>query len=103
MEEKMFCFQCQEACHNHGCTLVGMCGKKASAANLMDELIGQLKLIALTREPGRDLGRFIIQSLFMTITNANFDEEALQKQLQKAFELTQVKGSASGTGWKPPP
>ena len=80
MNEKMFCFQCQEACRNTGCTLSGMCGKKAETAGLMDALIRQLKLIALSREPDKKLGRFMIRSLFMTITNANFDNEALKKQ-----------------------
>ena len=87
MEEKMFCFQCQEACRNTGCTLAGMCGKKAETANLMDELIRQLKLIALTGNADRQLGRFIVKSLFMTITNANFDNAALQKQLDEAIKL----------------
>ena len=88
MKEKMFCFQCQETCHNTGCTFAGMCGKSADTANLMDQLIRQLKRITLTRTPNRELGRFIIQSLFMTITNANFDNEALQKQLARAVILT---------------
>jgi len=88
MEEKMFCFQCQEACRNTGCTRSGMCGKKAETADLMDKIIRQLKLIALTREADCQLGRFVIKSLFMTITNANFDEAALQKQLDEALRLT---------------
>ncbi|MBQ8755817.1 MAG: hydroxylamine reductase [Lentisphaeria bacterium] len=83
----MFCFQCQEACRNTGCTVAGMCGKKAETANLMDELIWQLKLIALTRNADRKLGRFIVKSLFMTITNANFDNAALLKQLDEAKKL----------------
>ena len=88
MEEKMFCFQCQEACRNIGCTFAGMCGKKAETAHLMDEIIRQLKLIALSRKPDKKLGRFVIQSLFMTITNANFDNDALKKQLDRAIILT---------------
>ena len=87
MKEKMFCFQCQETCHNTGCTFAGMCGKKAETANLMDELIRQLKLIALTRNADRQLGRFIVKSLFMTITNVNFNNAALQKQLDEAIKL----------------
>ncbi|MBQ9775943.1 MAG: hydroxylamine reductase [Lentisphaeria bacterium] len=83
----MFCFQCQEACRNTGCTVAGMCGKKAETANLMDELICQLKRIALTRNADRKLGRFIVKSLFMTITNANFDNAALLKQLDEAKKL----------------
>ncbi|MBE6357506.1 MAG: hydroxylamine reductase [Lentisphaerae bacterium] len=84
----MFCFQCQETFANTGCISRGVCGKSAAVANLMDELIRQLKLIALTRKPDRQLGRFIIRSLFMTVTNTNFDENILQKQLDKAVELT---------------
>jgi len=87
MEGKMFCFQCQEACRNTGCTFAGMCGKKAETANLMDEIIRQLKQIALTRNVDRELGRFIVKSLFMTITNANFDNAVLQKQLDEAVKL----------------
>ena len=87
MADKMFCFQCQEACHNTGCTLGGMCGKKAETANLMDEIFRQLKLIALTRNADRELGRFITKSLFMTITNVNFDDSALRMQLDAAAKL----------------
>ena len=65
-----------------------MCGKKAETAHLMDEIIRQLKLIALSRKPDKKLGRFVIQSLFMTITNANFDNDALKKQLDRAIILT---------------
>ncbi|MBE6379371.1 MAG: hydroxylamine reductase [Lentisphaerae bacterium] len=84
----MFCFQCQETCRNTGCTMNGMCGKKADTANLMDKIILQLKLIALTRQVDRHLGRFTVKSLFMTITNANFDNAALQNQLDAAIKLT---------------
>ena len=90
MKEKMFCFQCQEACRNTGCTFAGMCGKKAETVHLMDEIIRQLKVIALTRNVDRKLGRFVIKSLFMTITNANFDNAALQKQLDEAIILAGV-------------
>ena len=49
----MFCFQCQEALGNTGCTAAGACGKKAETANRMDELLRQLKLLALTRKAMR--------------------------------------------------
>ena len=88
MDKKMFCFQCQEACHNTGCTSVGMCGKKSETANLMDQLVCQLKQIAITRDADLKSGRFIIRSLFMTLTNANFDESALHQQLAEAKALT---------------
>ena len=94
MEEKMFCFQCQEACRNTGCALTGMCGKKADTAALMDEIIRQLKIIALTWTPDRELGRTVIKSLFMTITNANFDNDALKKQLD---QLVRIAGGSAIT------
>lgn len=84
----MFCFQCQETIRNTGCTVGGACGKNAALANRMDELIRQLKFLALTRKPDRELGRFVIQSLFMTITNANFDEARIEAQLARAKALT---------------
>ncbi|MBR2357065.1 MAG: hydroxylamine reductase [Lentisphaeria bacterium] len=84
----MFCFQCQETCRNTGCTLNGMCGKKPETAGLMDEIIRQLKLMALSGPPDKNSGRLVIQSLFMTITNTNFDDEALKKQLDKLIGLT---------------
>ena len=87
MDEKMFCFQCQETCKNTGCTIRGMCGKQPEVANRMDELVSQLKVLALTKKPNRELGLFAIQSLFMTITNANFDDERFNVQIAKAKEL----------------
>ena len=88
MENKMFCRQCQETCKNTGCTLAGMCGKNAESSNLMDELVRQLKILALTKKPDRELGLFVVQSLFLTITNANFDPERLKAQIARAKELT---------------
>ncbi len=88
MENKMFCWQCQETCKNTGCTLAGMCGKNAETSALMDELVRQLKIMALTRKPDRELGLFVVQSLFLTITNANFDPERLKAQIVHAKELT---------------
>ena len=88
MKIRMFCNQCQETFRNSGCTNAGVCGKKVETAYLMDELIRQLKIISLTGKPSKDLLRFIIRSLFMTITNTNFDDTALQKQLEKAVKLS---------------
>ncbi|MBS1369926.1 MAG: hydroxylamine reductase [Lentisphaeria bacterium] len=84
----MFCFQCQETMKNTGCIMAGVCGKKSETANRMDELIHQLKLLALTRRPDRELGLFAVQSLFMTITNANFDDARIAARLERAKELT---------------
>ncbi len=83
----MFCFQCQETCRNTGCTVQGMCGKKAETANLQDELLQTLKMLAMTRKPTAELGLFVVQSLFMTITNANFDDAKIAARIAAAKQL----------------
>lgn len=88
MKHVMFCYQCQETKDNCGCTLSGVCGKKPEVSHLMDQLIRQLKILALSRQADRKNGRFAVQSLFMTITNTNFDPERLKEQLMKARKLT---------------
>lgn len=80
-EEKIFCYQCQETNRNTGCTTMGVCGKKTETAAIMDRLIRQLKVLAATSEAYREHGLFVAESLFMTVTNTNFDNERLQKQL----------------------
>jgi hydroxylamine reductase len=81
MEEIMFCFQCQETAHNTGCTIRGVCGKPEETANLQDLLIFVLKGISVYGEKLKEIGvsdrvddDFIAQSLFATITNANWDD-----------------------------
>jgi hydroxylamine reductase len=75
----MFCFQCQETAKNTGCTIKGMCGKPEETANLQDLLIFVLRGIAVYGEQLKELGQpdhsnddFVLQSLFSTITNANW-------------------------------
>lgn len=88
LSRHMYCFQCQETARQTGCTSGGVCGKSAVCANIMDKMIRQLKSIAIAHEPNLKLGRFIIQSLFMTVTNTNFDEKSLLRQLKTAEKLT---------------
>jgi len=91
----MFCFQCQENAGNQGCRFKkGVCGKPAETSNLMDVLIYSLKglsIVALEAEKQEQLkgnpGLYIAQSLFMTITNANFDEERIIDQIKKTLKL----------------
>jgi len=87
----MFCYQCQETIQNTGCTVAGACGKKADIANLQDELVRQLKILALQYECKsegiNEAGLLTMQSLFMTITNANFDGEKIQSQIDKVKAL----------------
>lgn len=70
----MFCRQCQEALGNVGCTRAGACGKRPATAGLMDALVAGLEDLAAEKEPTDALGRFVAKSLFLTLTNANFDD-----------------------------
>ncbi len=86
----MFCYQCQETAKNQGCTVVGVCGKKEDVANIQDLLIYTIKGISQIVKKGnldiKELGKLnheMLTSLFMTITNANFDKEAIENQIKK--------------------
>lgn len=86
----MFCFQCQETARGTGCDIRGVCGKTEEVAKLQDLLIYTLKGIAALVVKGKvdssELGKTnyeLLNSLFMTITNANFDPDVLEKQIQK--------------------
>lgn len=88
----MFCFQCQETLKNTGCTVTGMCGKKGDTANYQDLLIYTLKGIAVTAEKApevdiKEIGRFISEALFATITNANFDNTRIEKLIRDGIKL----------------
>lgn len=83
----MFCNQCQEAMNNVGCTVQGMCGKKAATANLQDQLIRQLKVLCTACNANRELGHFVIRALFTTLTNTNFDDARFQQQIDKIDEF----------------
>lgn len=86
MENKMFCFQCEQTAGCTGCTgNVGVCGKKSNIAALQDELTGALiGLARATRgnKPTADTHRAMLEGLFTTITNVNFNEETIQKQIE---------------------
>lgn len=90
----MFCFQCQETAGGRGCTLRGVCGKNEEVAKLQDLLIYTLKGIsdivvkgALDAKALTEVNREVIKSLFMTITNANFDDGAIEAQIEKMLNL----------------
>ncbi len=93
MEAKMFCYQCQEAKGGEGCTTVGMCGKQPDTAVLQDLLVWNIKgfssiiarLEAAKTAVAEDNYSFIIRALFTTITNANFDNEALIKNIEETL------------------
>ncbi|PKN43302.1 MAG: hydroxylamine reductase [Deltaproteobacteria bacterium HGW-Deltaproteobacteria-18] len=88
----MFCFQCQETAKNTGCTVKGMCGKPEETANLQDLLIFVLRGIAVYGERLKELGQadrsnddFVLQALFATITNANWDDSRFVALIQDAL------------------
>ena len=90
----MFCFQCQETAKNEGCTVAGVCGKKADTASLQDLLIYVLRGISIYGEKAEELGElerktglFIAQSLFSTITNANFDNDRFIAQITEGLNI----------------
>lgn len=84
--EKMFCFQCEQTAGCKGCTgAQGVCGKKQDTALLQDELTGAL--IGLARvadgnEPAASTDRVLLEGLFTTVTNVNFDSEAVGRQIE---------------------
>ena len=88
----MFCYQCQETAAGKGCTVKGVCGKTEDVANLQDLLVylmkGISKLTVRLRAAGEEMpeaNQFVTDSLFMTITNANFDKQRFVKKIEEAF------------------
>ncbi|NCA91682.1 hydroxylamine reductase [bacterium] len=90
----MFCFQCQETAGGKGCTIRGVCGKTEEVAKLQDLLIYTLKGIADVVIKGKvdvskieEINHEVLNSLFMTITNANFDDGSIINQIKKMLGL----------------
>ena len=81
----MFCFQCEQTGKGTGCTVNGVCGKKADTANHQDVLTGEL--IGLARavdgnSPTESTHKAMIDGLFTTVTNVNFNDEAILRQIE---------------------
>ena len=97
----MFCYQCQEASHGLGCEVKGVCGKTPEVAALQDLLIYQIKGLSHYTTALRSLdienetaNQFITDSLFMTITNANFDYDRFVVRIREGFKLrSQLKAT----------
>lgn len=92
----MFCYQCQETAGCKGCTVRGVCGKTEDVAKSQDLLIYILKGISVYGVKGREVGvinkevdNFMVESLFSTITNANFDRDVFIARIKKGLELRQ--------------
>jgi hydroxylamine reductase len=90
----MFCFQCQEASKGTGCTLSGVCGKTPEVANTQDLLLFVVRGVAVYNQELRKIGKpsseadkFVFDGLFMTITNANFDKQAIINKIKEGLAL----------------
>ena len=103
----MFCFQCQETMKNQGCTAKGMCGKPGQTADIQDLLIYVCKGISvygdMLKAKGtvdRDAGRYICEALFVTITNAAWDDDAIIEKIKQGLKVRDAlkqKAGASGS------
>ena len=108
MENKMFCYQCQETAGNKGCTVSGVCGKKPDVAAMQDLLIyvtkGLSAVATRLREENKaidkEINHLVTMNLFATITNANFDRDALRRMIGKTLsaksELLMQASSTAG-------
>ena len=96
--DKMFCYQCQETAKGTGCTSIGVCGKDAETSGLQDLLLhtekGVAAYSAVFRKNGKakellegKVNRYLINSLFITITNANFDDDAILDEIKEGLKL----------------
>ena len=96
--DKMFCYQCQETAKGTGCTSIGVCGKDAETSGLQDLLLhtekGVAAYSAVFRKNGKakellegKVNRYLINSLFITITNANFDDAAILDEIKAGLKL----------------
>ena len=90
MEQKMFCYQCQETAGCKGCTMSGVCGKKPDVAAMQDLLVYVTKGISavttVLRQEGKqvsaEINHLVTLNLFTTITNANFDKESIEARIR---------------------
>lgn len=95
MDYKMFCYQCQETANCSGCTVSGVCGKKADTANMQDLLVYATKGISAVttrlraegKEIEKSVNHLITLNLFTTITNANFDKDVIVARIKNTLEI----------------
>ncbi|MEF9875534.1 MAG: hydroxylamine reductase [Gordonibacter sp.] len=117
MESTMFCYQCQEAVGNRGCVNSGMCGKKPDTSNLQDVLVyvtrGLAQVASRLRAEGKPVDAAVNQrvasNLFVTVTNANFDDRAIASHLADTVretaalraQLSNHEGLSDAATWEP--
>ena len=101
----MFCYQCEQTMLGNACFAVGDCGKGATAASLQDLLLHAAKGISRAAHQARKLGaadrevdRFVVEALFSTATNVNFDPERLQSLIIQALAVEKEADSLYRSG-----
>ena len=115
MEQKMFCYQCQETAGCKGCTMSGVCGKKPDVAAMQDLLVYVTKGISAVttalRQEGKqvsaEINHLITLNLFTTITNANFDKESIEARIRATLtekdvllaQIAEPSGLPEATKW----
>jgi len=93
----MFCYQCQEAAQGTGCTVAGVCGKKSDLSAELDLLILAVRRLSVAATALRQakvdfsneavVNRYVVEGLFMTITNANFDKKQIHERITVGYDL----------------
>lgn len=103
----MFCFQCQETAKGTGCILKGVCGKNATTARYMDLLLFVVRGISVVADQlrennvpvARKVDSFVVDALFCTITNANFDDESIVRRIDDGLQMRDIlKAQAAARG-----
>lgn len=92
---EMFCYQCQETARGTGCTKVGVCGKRPELSSMLDLLIYVTKGLSCVttklreegKEIGKDVNHLVTVNLFTTITNANFDRDAIVARIKETLKV----------------
>lgn len=91
-ENKMFCFQCQETAKGTGCTIKGVCGKEAETSKWQDLLLSVVRGVGtiqhtLGENSSKEVADFLVDALFSTITNANFDDQSILNKVDTGIAL----------------
>ena len=87
---KMFCYQCEETINNTGCTTTGFCGKTEDVATLQDKLTYLIKKISKNGKKDEEADKFIMESLFSTIANVNFDVNYFKNKLEEGKKFVDI-------------
>ena len=96
----MFCFQCQQTAGGSGCVRTGVCGKQPETANLQDSLVCRLiRLAELCEEQNqhpKEVTRLLADGLFTTLTNVNFDNEAIRARAMRGPPHARLRRANAG-------